>query len=170
MEIRLRPWYSAFRFAVSTVSWMLTSLLAGAHCPEHPDSLSFQELWMIHGIIYLFVCLMSFYLKGCILYFIWKDFIILCSSYHVCVCAKSLQSCLILCTPRTVASQVPPYMGFSRQDYWSGLPCPPLGDLPHPGTESESLMSLHWQAGSLPLAPPESPIISSSGSFPLENF
>ena len=35
----------------------------------------------------------------------------------------------------TVASQVPLSMGFSRQEYWSGLPCPPAGDLPNPGTE-----------------------------------
>ena len=33
----------------------------------------------------------------------------------------------------TVAHQVPLSMGFSRQEYWSGLPCPPPGDLPHPG-------------------------------------
>ena len=32
-------------------------------------------------------------------------------------------------------------MGFSRQEYWSGLPCPPPGDLPDPGIEPESLMS-----------------------------
>ena len=38
-------------------------------------------------------------------------------------------------TPWTVAPQAPPSMGFSRQEYWSGLPCPPPGDLPNPGTE-----------------------------------
>ena len=32
-------------------------------------------------------------------------------------------------------------MGFSMQEYWSGLPCPPLGDLPNPGIEPGSLMS-----------------------------
>ena len=32
-------------------------------------------------------------------------------------------------------------MGFPRQEYWSGLPCPPLGDLPNPGTEPVSLTS-----------------------------
>ena len=37
-------------------------------------------------------------------------------------------------TPWTVALQAPLSMGFSRQDYWSGLPCPPPGDLP-PGIE-----------------------------------
>ena len=46
-------------------------------------------------------------------------------------------------------------MGFSRQEYWSGLSYPPPGDLPDPGIEPESLRSnLHWQVGSLPLAPP----------------
>ena len=41
----------------------------------------------------------------------------------------------------TVACQAPLPTGFSRQEYWSGLPCPPPGDLPNPGTEPESLMS-----------------------------
>ena len=43
-------------------------------------------------------------------------------------------------------------MRFSRQEYWSGLPCPPSGDLPNPGIEPEPLCLLHWQLGSLPLA------------------
>ena len=38
-------------------------------------------------------------------------------------------------TPRTAARQAPLSMGFSRQEYWSGLPCPPPGDLPDPGIE-----------------------------------
>ena len=41
----------------------------------------------------------------------------------------------------TVALQAPLSMGFSRQEYWNGFPCPPLGDLPNPGTEPVSLMS-----------------------------
>ena len=44
-------------------------------------------------------------------------------------------------TPWTVAHQAPLSMGFSRQEYWSGLPCPPPGDLPNPGTEPRSLSS-----------------------------
>ena len=44
-------------------------------------------------------------------------------------------------TPWTVAHQDPLSMGFSRQEYWSGLPCPPPGDLPNSGTEPVSLMS-----------------------------
>ena len=44
-------------------------------------------------------------------------------------------------TPWTVAHQAPLSMGFSRQEQWSGLACPPLGDLLDPGIEPESLMS-----------------------------
>ena len=38
----------------------------------------------------------------------------------------------------TVAHQAPLSMGFSGQEYWSGLPCPPPGDLPNPGIEPRS--------------------------------
>ena len=41
----------------------------------------------------------------------------------------------------TVACQAPLSMGFPRQEYWSGLPCPSPGDLPEPGIEPTSLMS-----------------------------
>ena len=40
--------------------------------------------------------------------------------------------CLTLATPQTVARQAPLSMGFSRQEYWSGLPLPSPGDLPNP--------------------------------------
>ena len=56
--------------------------------------------------------------------------------------AKLLQSCLTLCDLLTRACQTPLCMGFSRQEYWSGLPCPPPGDLSNPGIEPVSLMSL----------------------------
>ena len=51
------------------------------------------------------------------------------------MCAKVPQSCLTLCDPWTVALQAPLSMGFSRQEYWSGLPCSPPGALPDPGIE-----------------------------------
>ena len=41
-------------------------------------------------------------------------------------------------TPWTVACQAPLSMGFSRQEYWNSLPCPPPEDLPHPGIEPRS--------------------------------
>ena len=43
-------------------------------------------------------------------------------------------------------------MGFSRQEYWSGLPCPPPGDLPDPGIETVSPSSPSLQVNSLPLS------------------
>ena len=59
--------------------------------------------------------------------------------------AESLQSCLFV-TLWTVAHQAPLSMGFSGQEYWSGLPCPPPENLPHPGMEPMSLTS-HALAG-----------------------
>ena len=55
--------------------------------------------------------------------------------------AKSLQLCLTLCDPVDCSPQAPLSMGFSRQEYWSGLPCPPPGDPPDTEIEAESLMS-----------------------------
>ena len=60
-------------------------------------------------------------------------------------------------TPWTGTLQTPLSMGFSRQEYWSGLPCLPPGDLSDPGIKRTFLVSLHWQVGSLPLVPPGKP-------------
>ena len=49
-----------------------------------------------------------------------------------------------------VVCQAPLSMGFPRQEYWSGLPFPPPGDLPNPGIEPESPAALALQAASLP--------------------
>ena len=48
---------------------------------------------------------------------------------------KPLRSIRLFVTPRTVAYQASPSMGFSKQGYWSGLPFPSPGDLPDPGIE-----------------------------------
>ena len=53
-------------------------------------------------------------------------------------CAQSL---LTLCNPQTIAHQAPLSMGFPRQEYWSGLPCPSPGDLHDPGIEPLHLTS-----------------------------
>ena len=56
--------------------------------------------------------------------------------------AKSLQSCLTLCDPMTIACQASLSMGFSRQEYWSGLPATPSqGDLSDPGIKPASHVS-----------------------------
>ena len=75
---------------------------------------------------------------------------------HVCVLNCSVMSDSLPPHGWTVARQAPLSMGFARQEYWSGLPCPPPGGLPHPGTETMSCLLL-WQAGSLLLAPPGKP-------------
>ena len=51
---------------------------------------------------------------------------------------KSLSHVRLFATPWTVAYQAPLSMGFSRQEYWSGLPLPPSGNLPEPGMEPAS--------------------------------
>ena len=55
-------------------------------------------------------------------------------------------------TSWTGACHAPLSMGFSRQEYWSGLSFPSPGDLPDPGIEPHLLCLLHWQVDSLPLA------------------
>jgi len=62
-------------------------------------------------------------------------------SVHVCVLSRFSHVWLFE-TLWIIARQASLSMGFCRQDYWSGLPCPPLGDLPSPGIESAFLMSL----------------------------
>ena len=59
---------------------------------------------------------------------------------HACMLSH-VSHAQLFATPWTEALQAPLSMGFSRQEYWSGLPCPPPGDLPDPGIEPTSLMS-----------------------------
>ena len=51
------------------------------------------------------------------------------------VCVQLLSHIRLFAAPWIVVHQAPLSMGFSRQEYWSWLPCPPPGDLLHPGTE-----------------------------------
>ena len=60
------------------------------------------------------------------------------SATLLCVCAQSSPTLL---TPWTVAHQAPLSTGFSRQECWSGFPCPSPGDLPNPGIKTASLVS-----------------------------
>ena len=65
-----------------------------------------------------------------------------CVCVCVCVCAWSFSHVQLFETPWTVAHQAPLSMEFFRQEYWSGLPFPPPGDLPNPGIEPKCLASL----------------------------
>ena len=60
---------------------------------------------------------------------------------YMCMHAEWLQLCPTIVTLWTVAHQAPLSLGLSRQEYSSGLSCPPPGDLPDPEIEPESLMS-----------------------------
>ena len=78
----------------------------------------------------------------------------------VCVCVSCYRHVQLFATLCTRAHQAPLFMGFSRHEYWSGLPCSPLGHLSDPGIQLFLLCLLHWQVGSLPLASLRKPIIS----------
>ena len=67
--------------------------------------------------------------------------------------AASHTALIIFATPWTVTHQAPLSMEFSRQEYWSELPCPPPGDLSDPVIDPKTLCLLCWQTGSLSLAP-----------------
>ena len=80
-------------------------------------------------------------------------------TFYISMCMLSRFSRLRLhATLWTIAHQAPLSVRFSRQEYRSGLLCPPPGDFPNPGIKSVSLMSPVLAAGSLPLAPPGKPL------------
>ena len=68
----------------------------------------------------------------------------------------------LLVTPWTVVRQVPLSMGFSRQEYWSGLPCPPPGDLSETAIKQVTPVSPVLQADSLPAEPLGKPLVDST--------
>ena len=72
---------------------------------------------------------------------------------------KLLSLVRLFATPWTVAHQAPLSMGFSRQEYWSGLPFPSPGDLPNPGMEPRSPA---LRADALTSEPPGKPILDYS--------
>ena len=78
------------------------------------------------------------------------------SGWGVCVLSQ-FSHVQLFATLWTIAHQIPLSMGFSKQEYWSGLPCPPPGLFLTQGLSLRLLCLLLWQVGSLPLAPPEQP-------------
>ena len=76
---------------------------------------------------------------------------------------KSLQSCLTLCDPVECSPPGSLSMGFSRQEYWSGLPFPSPGDFPGPGIEPGSPA---LQADALSFEPPGKPPNNREGTQP----
>ena len=80
------------------------------------------------------------------------------------MCASSVTSVMSdSVTLWTVAHQAPLSMGFSRQEYWSGLPSPPSGHLPNPGIKPTSPAAPALQVDCLPLSHPGSPMTGRLG-------
>ena len=71
---------------------------------------------------------------------------------------KSVSRVRLFVTLWIVAHQAPPSMGFSRQEYWSGLPFPPPGDLPDSRIEPASLSPPALPGGFFTTAPPGGPL------------
>ena len=74
--------------------------------------------------------------------------------------AQSLSGVQLSASPWTVAHQACLSMGFPRQEYWSGLPFPPPGDLPDPGMEPMSPASTALAGRFLTTVPPVKPLLS----------
>ena len=78
-------------------------------------------------------------------------------SWGVCCVLNCFTHIQLFVTLWTIAHQAPLTMGFSRHEYWSGLPCPPPGDQSDPGIKPTSLTSPSLQVDSWSLAPPRKP-------------
>ena len=115
--------------------WTLQFAYLSYCCPSNR-----RREWPLWGIFVHFQHL-SWYLAHC----------------GMCVCMLSCFSSVQLCDPWTGDSQSSLSMGFSRGEYWSGLPRTSLGDFPDPGTEPAPPASLALQADSLLLSHKGSP-------------
>ena len=110
------PKYWSFSFTISPSN-------------EHSGLISFRMDW-------LDLLAVQGPLKNLLQHHSSKASVLQCSTESLKV---NLLSCVrLVTTPWTVAHQAPPSMGFSRQEYWSGLPFPSPGDLPDPGIEPRS--------------------------------
>ena len=130
----LEPWLPVPALGKNNLTWNRDSL----HAPLHP-SLSLSPLkWM------------KTWLHRRSLRCVWDQI------SYVYACVLSCFSCVwLFATLCTVARQAPLSMGFSRQEYWNGLPCPPQGISPTQGLNLCLSCLLHWQVGSSPLVPPK---------------
>ena len=101
--------------------------------------------------------------SNCLEFEPWLTYLLTVVKLHVLsvpylyVHAQSLQSCLTLCNPMDGSPPgFPPSTGFSRQEYWSELPCPSPGNLPYPGVKPRSPA---LQADSLRSELPRKPVL-----------
>ena len=126
----------------------LSNYISSLELPEHLVTNSFQsgKCCLAFNLYMLFIHKTSNFHKG-------LDFLSFPSSWVcVCVCVCALSHAQLFATLWTVAHQAPLSIGFTRQEYWSGLPSPPAEDLPNPGIEPASPLASALQADSLPLS------------------
>ena len=83
----------------------------------------------------------------------------LCCLAETAPASKSFSHVQLFVTSGTIARQAPLSMGFSRLEYWCGLPCPPPGDRPNPGIKPMSLMPPALAGRFLTTEPPGEPQI-----------
>ena len=95
------------------------------------------ENW-ITGLVGLFLKI-----DRCKIHFCSYEFLQGCVCVCVCVCVLSLSCIWVFAISWTVACRAPLSMGFSKQEYWSGLPFPSPGNLPKPGIEPD-LPDCRW--------------------------
>ena len=84
----------------------------------------------------------------------------LCARVHVHTHMHLLNQIQLFATPSTVGHKAPLSVEFPRQEYWSGLPLPPSGDLPGPGVKPMSLVSPVLAGGFLTTVPPGKPFVT----------
>ena len=131
-----------------------TSLYPYQQCRRIPfSSQPLQHLLFVDFLLISLAILKLDYLS--FYYWVVRVLCVFCEQFsYQKVKVKSLSHVWLFAIPWTVAHQAPPSMGFSKQEYWSGLPYPSPGDLPDPGTEPGS-PTLRTDA--LPSEPPGKP-------------
>ena len=137
----------------SVLGLKICPLYEGSVAPHYCVPL-LENLGSTHFILAFYGYLSSF--RCCIYYKICK-IILQCPKSTSLLEVKSLSRVQLFATPWTAASQAPPSMIFSRQEYWSGLPFPSPEDLPNSGIEPGSPA---LQADVLPSKPPQVSLVN----------
>ena len=137
----LQQWIHVFwaqfsgSFCCTSVSQQAKSTARERLYGQTPDITQFYPQIMQVSNFYLFICPELPRIYFC---FTNRDFAHFCINACMLSCFRNVQLIVI---PRTIDHQAPLSLGFSRQEYWSVLPCPSPGDLPNPGIKPVTLMS-----------------------------
>ena len=117
--------------------------LSARHSIEGAPFYLYIALFVYICIYICLVCILSTYVLYIYIHIYMCVCVCVCIYIHIYMHTQLLQSYPTLYDHTTVTHQAPLSMGFSRQECWSRMPCPPPHDLPDPGIEPESLWLLH---------------------------